>query len=182
MRLTLILSFAVAFCHLSLVYGQVENSGTLEEQLLEEFNAYRRADVPIRTAKIYQDGANHRADVVSSDSYINVNQQGINHEAEVLQQGANGQIILQQIGTGHRYSGRIDSDGHYLNITQRGQNHNVVQDLVGDNLNYRIVQEGQGHQFIQTEHDPLAPAYEVRQEGTGMSIIIEQGFVGLPPK
>ena len=137
---------------------------------------------PVGTTDIRQDGTDHRAIVQTEDSYVRVQQSGEANLLEATQQGANGQLRIQQDGTSNQYRGTVVGDNNRLDIAQRGENNLIQQDLIGNDLRYRVTQEGIGHELIQTEHDPLAPAYEVHQQGEGMQITIEQGFVGLPSR
>ena len=134
----------------------------------------------VGTTDIRQDGLNNQSVVQTQDSYVRVQQTGEANILNATQQGSNGQLRIRQDGTNNHYTGTVVGDNNRLDITQRGQDNLIQQDLVGNDLRYRITQEGQGHELIQTEHDPLAPAYEVHQQGQGMQITIEQGFVGIP--
>lgn len=135
---------------------------------------------PIGTTDVRQDGLDNQAIIQTQDSYVRVQQSGEANILQATQQGQNGQLRLRQDGTNNQYTGTVVGDNNRLDITQRGEDNLIEQDLMGNDLRYRVTQEGQGHQLIQTEHDPLAPAYEVRQQGRGMQITIEQGFVGIP--
>ena len=135
---------------------------------------------PVGTTDIRQDGVDNQSIVQTQDSYVRVQQTGEANILNATQQGSNGQLHIRQDGTNNQYSGTVVGDNNVLDITQRGEDNLIRQDLVGNDLRYRITQEGQGHELIQTEHDPLAPAYEVHQQGQGMQITIEQGFVGIP--
>ena len=136
----------------------------------------------VGTTDIRQSGLDNQAIVQTEDSYVRVQQRGEANILNASQQGSNGQWRILQDGTNHQYTGTVVGDNNRLDITQRGKDHLIRQDLAGNDLFYRITQEGQGHELIQTEHDPLAPAYEVYQQGQGMQIVIEQGFVGIPPQ
>ena len=142
----------------------------------------RSAVAPVGTTDLFQDGIDHQAIIRTQDSYVQVQQIGEAHLLQANQQGENGQLLIRQEGARHQYQGIVVGDNNRLDITQSGQDHLIRQDLVGNDLFYRITQEGQGHELIQIEHDPLAPAYEVHQQGQGMQIVIEQGFVGIPPQ
>ena len=135
---------------------------------------------PVGTADIRQDGLDNQSIVQTQDSYVRVQQTGEANILNAIQQGNNGQLRIRQDGTNNQYTGTVVGDNNHLDITQRGEDNLIRQDLVGNDLRYRVTQEGQGHELIQTEHDPLAPAYEVHQQGQGMQIVIEQGFVGIP--
>ena len=137
---------------------------------------------PVGTTDLLQDGINHQAIIQTQDSYVQVQQIGEANLLKATQQGVNGQLRIRQDGINNQYTGTVVGDNNRLDITQNGQDHLIRQDLVGNDLFYRITQEGQGHELIQIEHDPLAPAYEVHQQGQGMQIVIEQGFVGIPPQ
>ena len=151
----------------------------VEEEILRNPSA-AFATGPVGTTDIRQDGVDNQSIVQTQDSYVRVQQIGEANILNATQQGSNGQLHIRQDGTNNQYSGTVVGDNNVLDITQRGEDNLIRQDLVGNDLRYRITQEGQGHELIQTEHDPLAPAYEVHQQGQGMQITIEQGFVGLP--
>ena len=156
-------------------------SQATEEKLLQSLPPSFTVAGPAGTTEIHQNGIDHRAIVQIEDSYVQIQQSGEANLLEATHQGANGQLRIQQHGMANQYSGTVVGDNNRLDVIQRGENNLVQQDLIGHDLRYRITQEGQGHELIQREHDPLAPAYEVHQQGTGMQITIEQGFVGLPP-
>ena len=137
---------------------------------------------PVGTTDLRQNGLDNQAIAQTQDSYVRVQQSGEANLLQATQQGSNGQLHIRQDGTNHQYTGTVIGDNNRLDITQRGADNLIQQDLAGNDLFYRITQEGQGHALIQTEHDPLAPAYEVHQQGQGMQITIEQGFVGIPPQ
>lgn len=137
---------------------------------------------PVGTTNLRQNGLDNQAIVQTQDSYVRVQQSGEANLLQATQQGSNGQLHIRQDGTNHQYTGTVIGDNNRLDITQRGADNLIQQDLAGNDLFYRITQEGQGHALIQTEHDPLAPAYEVHQQGQGMQITIKQGFVGIPPQ
>ena len=136
---------------------------------------------PVGTAEVRQEGLDNQAIIQTQDSYVRVQQSGEAHDVQLTQAGQNGQMFIQQEGARNQYSSTVLGDNNRLDITQRGEDNLIRQDLVGNDLRYRIVQEGRGHELIQLEHDPLAPAYEVHQQGQSMQITIDQGFVGLPP-
>ena len=137
---------------------------------------------PVGTTHLFQDGIDNQAIIRTQDSYVQVQQSGEANLLQATQQGVNGQLRIRQDGTNNQYTGTVVGDNNRLDITQRGEDHLIRQDLAGNDLFYRITQEGQGHELIQIEHNPLAPAYEVHQQGEGMQITIEQGFVGIPPQ
>ena len=151
----------------------------VEEEILRNPSA-AFATGPVGTTHIRQDGSDNQAMVQTQDSYVRVQQSGEANILNATQQGQNGQLRITQDGTNNQYSGTVVGNNNRLDITQRGEDNLIRQDLVGNELRYRVTQEGQGHELIQTEHDPLAPAYEVHQQGQGMQITIEQGFVGIP--
>ncbi len=151
----------------------------VEEEILRNPSA-AFATGPVSTTEVRQDGLNNQSTVQTQDSYVRVQQSGEANILQATQQGQNGQLRITQDGTNNQYSGTVVGNNNRLDITQRGEDNLIRQDLLGNELRYRVTQEGQGHQLIQTEHDPLAPAYEVRQQGQGMQITIEQGFVGIP--
>ena len=153
----------------------------LEEQILQQLPPSFTSAGPVGTTQIRQDGIDHQATVQTQDSYVRVQQTGEANLLQATQQGTNGQWIIHQQGTANHYSGTVVGDNNRIEINQRGEDNLIQQDLVGNDLRYRVTQEGQGNQLIQTEHDPLAPAYQVHQQGQGMKITIAQGFVGLPP-
>ena len=150
-----------------------------EEEILRNPSA-AFATGPVGTTDIRQDGLDNQSIVQTQDSYVRVQQTGEANILQATQQGSNGQLRIRQDGTNNQYAGTVVGNNNRLDITQRGEGNLIRQDLVGNELRYRVTQEGQGHELIQTEHDPLAPAYEVHQQGQGMQITIEQGFVGLP--
>ncbi len=150
-----------------------------EEEILRNPSA-AFATGPAGTTDVRQDGLNNQSTVQTQDSYVRVQQSGEANILQATQQGQNAQLRITQDGTNNRYAGTVVGDNNRLDITQRGEDNLIRQDLVGNDLRYRVTQEGQGHELIQTEHDPLAPAYEVQQQGQGMQITIEQGFVGIP--
>ena len=152
-----------------------------EEEILRNPSAPFRTG-PVGITGVQQDGLDHRSIVQTEDSYVRVQQSGEANLLEATQRGANGQLRIQQDGTNNQYQGTVTGDNNRLDIAQRGEDNLIQQDLIGNDLRYRVTQEGVGHELIQTEHDPLAPAYEVHQQGEGMQITIEQGFVGLPSR
>ena len=137
---------------------------------------------PVGTTDVQQEGTDHRAVVQTEESYVRIRQSGEAQQLQLTQQGSNGQLRIQQEGINNQYEGTVLGDNNRLEIRQRGEDNLIQQDLIGNDLRYRLTQEGRGHELIQTEHDPLAPAYEVHQQGEGMQITIEQGFVGIPPQ
>ena len=152
-----------------------------EEALLQQLPPTFTNAGPVGTTEVYQEGIDHQAVVQTEDSYVRVQQTGEANLLQATQQGANAQWLIQQQGARNQYTGTVVGDNNRMEIRQRGEDNLIQQDVAGDNLHYRLTQEGQGHQLIQLEHDPLAPAYEVHQQGQGMRITIEQGFVGRPP-
>ena len=150
-----------------------------EEEILRNPSA-AFATGTVGTTDVRQDGRNNQAIVQSQDSYVRTQQSGEANILQATQQGQNGQLRIRQDGINNQYTGTVVGDNNQLDIAQRGEDNLIRQDLAGNDLRYRVTQEGQGHQLIQTEHDPLAPAYEVHQQGQGMQITIEQGFVGIP--
>ena len=154
---------------------------SVEEEILQQLPPTFTNAGPVGTTEIRQDGVDHQAVVQTEDSYVRVQQTGEANLLHATQQGANAQWLIQQQGARNQYTGTVVGDNNQIEIRQRGEDNLIQQDVAGDNLRYRLTQEGQGNQLIQLEHDPLAPAYEVHQQGQGMRITIEQGFVGLPP-
>ena len=152
-----------------------------EEQLLQQLPPTFGAAGPVGTTEIHQDGLDHQAIVQTEDSYVRVQQEGESNVLQATQQGMNGQWMIRQQGRGNEYTGTMIGDNNRVEVQQRGEDNLIQQDLVGNDMQYRLIQEGQGNELIQIEHDPLAPSYEVHQQGQGMKITIEQGFVGLPP-
>ena len=152
-----------------------------EEALLQQLPPSFSAAGPVGTTEIRQEGLDHQAVVQTEDSYVRVQQEGESHILQATQQGLNGQWMIRQQGRGNEYTGSMIGDNNRVEVQQRGEDNLIRQDLVGNDMQYRLIQEGQGNELIQREHDPLAPAYEVHQQGQGMKITIEQGFVGLPP-
>ena len=152
-----------------------------EEAILQQLPPTFGGAGPVGTTEIRQEGTNHQTIVQTEDSYVRVQQRGEAHRLQFTQQGLNGQWIIHQEGTSNQYTGTMIGDNNHVDVQQRGEDNLIHQDLVGNDMQYRILQEGQGNELIQIEHDPLAPAYEIHQQGQGMKITIEQGFVGLPP-
>ena len=151
-----------------------------EEILRNPSSAF--APGPIGTTDVRQDGTDHQAIIRTEESYVRAWQRGAAQQLQFAQQGANGQLLIRQEGANNQYEGTVLGDNNRLDIAQRGEDNLIRQDLVGDDLHYRLTQEGRGNELIQIEHDPLAPSYEVHQQGEGMQITIEQGFVGIPPQ
>ena len=152
-----------------------------EEAILQQLPPSFGAAGPVGTTEIRQAGLDHQALVQTEDSYLRVQQSGESHILQATQQGLNGQWVIRQEGRGNEYRGTMIGDHNRVEVQQRGEDNLIRQELVGHEMEYRLLQEGQGNELIQTEHDPLAPAYQVHQQGQGMKITIEQGFVGLPP-
>ena len=152
-----------------------------EEEILQQLLPAFTSAGPVGITEIRQDGLDHQAIVQTQDSYVQVQQSGEANILQATQQGINGQLMIRQDGTNNQYTGTVVGDNNRIEINQRGEDNLIQQDLVGNDLRYRVTQEGRGHELIQQEHDPLAPAYEVHQQGEGMKITIEQSFVGLPP-
>ena len=152
-----------------------------EEAILQQLPPTFAPAGPVGTTEVRQDGMDHQAIIQTQNSYVRVQQSGEAHILQATQQGAHGQWMIQQEGARNQYNGTMIGDNNQVEIHQRGEDNLIRQDLIGNDMRYRLIQEGQGHELIQTEHDPLAPAYEVHQQGQGMKITIEQGFVGLPP-
>ena len=151
----------------------------VEEEILRNPSA-AFATGPVGTTDVRQNGSDNQSIIQTQDSYVRVQQRGEANILNATQQGQDGQLRITQDGTNNQYSGTVVGNNNALDITQRGEDNLIRQELLGNDLRYRVTQEGQGHQLIQTEHDPLAPAYEVHQRGQGMQITIEQGFVGIP--
>ncbi len=171
------LLFVFLLLNATLLYAQAPAEAE-EEILRNPSSAF--ATGPVGTTDVRQDGLDNQSIVQTQDSYVRVQQTGEANILNATQQGQNAQLRITQNGTNNQYSGTVVGDNNRLDITQRGEDNLIRQDLVGNDLRYRVTQEGQGHELIQTEHDPLAPAYEVHQQGQGMQITIEQGFVGIP--
>ena len=185
---TLFLSTLLMMVNLHLLCAQTLSEEAIRQSLPPTFmpTDLARSAVatvgPVGTTDLLQDGIDNQAIIQTQDSYVQVQQSGEAHLLQANQQGESGQLLIRQEGARHQYQGTVVGDNNRLDITQSGQDHLIRQDLVGNDLFYRITQEGQGHELIQIEHDPLAPAYEVHQQGQGMQIVIEQGFVGIPPQ
>ena len=156
-------------------------SQVVEEELLQQLPPAFTSAGPVGTTEIRQEGVDHQAIVQTEDSYLRVRQHGEGHLLQATQQGSNAQWVIRQQGTAHQYTGSVVGNNNRIEVNQRGEDNLIQQDLVGNNMRYRLIQEGRRNELIQIEHDPLAPAYEVHQQGEDMKITIEQGFVGLPP-
>ena len=152
-----------------------------EERILQPLPPSFSEAGPAGTTQVDQQGWDHRAVVQTQDSYVQVQQAGESHVLQATQQGLNGQWVIHQQGRRNEYLGSLTGDNNRVEVLQQGEDNLIRQDLVGNDMQYRLIQQGQGNELIQLEHDPLAPSYEVHQQGQGMKINIEQGFVGLPP-
>ncbi len=151
-----------------------------EDQLLKQMS---RHESVTNQARVEQQGTAHEVYIqqAGTDHQLSTNQQGEQHFIELFQQGSRSQYVIEQTGRGHSLTSAVEGASNQIRIEQEGQHNTIVQDLVGDNMNYVIRQEGSFLELHQQEHDPLAPAYEIHQQGRDMSITIEQGFIGLPP-
>ncbi len=81
-----------------------------------------------------------------------------------------------QSGELHQFDGSLSGNNNRVQVRQLGSQNSIQQDLIGNGMDYSIIQDGQQLELIQIEHNSLAPAYEIQQRGSDMTIIIEQGF------
>ncbi|WKN42134.1 hypothetical protein [Tunicatimonas pelagia] len=150
----------------------------IEEALLQQLTSPTLPSVQNQVL-IQQEGISHRATIVQIEaqrSQIQVQQVGEAHQVEIQQQGQDNQWNIQQEGERHQFTGTLYGDNNQVQIQQFGQQNTIQQDLIGNGMDYSITQEGSQLELIQIEYSPLAPAYDVHQQGQGMTVIIEQGF------
>ncbi|MEM9672640.1 MAG: hypothetical protein AAF992_08590 [Bacteroidota bacterium] len=129
--------------------------------------------------RIQQQGLSNQASVQQTNaqqSQINIEQQGNAHQLNAHQQGDNNNWDIQQSGKLHQFDGSLSGNNNRVQVRQLGSQNSIQQDLIGNGMDYSIIQDGQQLELIQIEHNSLAPAYEIQQRGSDMTIIIKQGF------
>jgi Curlin associated repeat len=109
---------------------------------------------------------------------VQIVQAGAANVADIGQYGAANRSSVDQQGNGNRVDSQLTGTGIESVIRQDGNQNAVQQDLSQDGRRYLIEQQGSHNELNQRETSAApAPGYEVRMQGTGIRLTIEQGRV-----
>jgi hypothetical protein len=121
-------------------------------------------------AAVYQDGSGHQATIL---------QTGTGHTAVAVQEGANHTTSITQQGRNHLAGIRLTGSGKEVTLTQAGAGHRYLLDTQGSAgaaTNHEVVQGGQNNTLVQA--GPISTPFNVRQQGSGMTMVIRHGTGG----
>ncbi|MDU0371441.1 curlin repeat-containing protein [Hymenobacter endophyticus] len=153
-------------------------------------------DNPVPSLVLLQNaGAELNAAVAPALPLINkvmLTQVGSGNQATLLQTGVNNTIIASQTGnqnvqavaqsgTSNTINTTIVGNGTTSTIKQNGAYNSVEQELRVDSRRYLVQQMGTNNQLVQREAGATAPpGYEIKMQGNGIRLSIEQGSVYKP--
>lgn len=118
---------------------------------------------------------------VGSGNQATLLQTGVSNVIIAAQTGSQNVQAVAQSGTGNTASTTIVGNGTTSNIRQNGAYNSVDQELRVDNRRYMVQQMGTNNQLVQRETGAAAPpGYEIKMQGNGIRLSIEQGSVVKP--
>jgi hypothetical protein len=157
-----------------------------EQQLAEQLGTDQLVSLPANSANravLTQDGNNNSANIDQrlfggAGNTAAVLQLGNVNTANVTQMGSGNVTSVKQTGNRNRVNTDIEGYNTESNIVQTGNNNQVNQDLNVDSRRYKVEQQGNNNQLNQRESGSTAPpGYEIRMQGSGINLTIEQGKV-----
>lgn len=161
-----------------------------EEEILQELTQEDR--MILNTAK--GDGNNAIIDQVGMEHDATINQiqtgGGAPNLGITIQKGTSNNSYLYQEGNGldayniqdgynNTYEATMTGTDIRSRSYQDGDNNDIYQQLEGNGLDYILIQEGNNNSIIQFENSTQtdAPAYQIRQQGNGMNIYIQNSTI-----
>ncbi|RTQ48204.1 hypothetical protein EJV47_17395 [Hymenobacter gummosus] len=161
-----------------------------EQQLAERLGTERLplSSQPLdgpNTSVLLQTGEQNEASVqqrytgaAAHGNLVQIVQAGAANVAAISQYGAANRTDVEQRGHGNSVDSQLSGTGIESVIRQTGNQNEVQQELSQDNRRYVIEQQGSRNELNQRETSAApAPGYEVRMQGNGIRLTIEQGRV-----
>jgi len=106
-----------------------------------------------------------------------LSQQGTSNNVVVQQQGISNTLNLNQLGNGNSYEGYFNGNYNQSDVLQAGNGNRLVQEIISNDQSYQITQLGNNNELIQVETGVNAVPVQIKQEGNGMNLTIENGII-----